>query len=274
MKTAYLYNDGDYTFFKVGREIVKFRTSPYLENYTEIKEYDDGYMVLMAQLSTLAAPVEDYMSIKGVYNELELDTSILSQIDEVIIKCRVPIMNKHTGLLPLRVYHEEDILKLVPTAKVYKVGMLYIDFKNMRGEDLIAVLLADVKTDRGLKWAEAAFPTAYRLALGLFKDMRDGFHDYQVRQGSRAPDAMYHDAEKNVMLPIHLFSVDEYGDKEGVDDTFLFYNTRTTDLCSGVYDPKSENYRLENGDSTTSYGLLFGIYRLIGVVLFDDIGVQ
>lgn len=283
MKTAYLYNDGDYTFFKVGREIVKFRTSPYLENYTEIKEYDDGYMVLMAQLSTLAAPVEDYMSIKGVYNELELDTSILSQIDEVIIKCRVPIMNKHTGLVHLRVYREEDILKLVPIAKVYKDGMLYIDFKNMYGENLIAVLLTDVKlgvkeTDSDsvptFTISEVAFPAAYRKALGLFKGMRDGFYDYQVRQGSKSPDAMYYDAKNNVMLPIHLFSSAEYGDGDEVGNTYLFYNTRTTDVCLGVYDQDSDDYRLENGDHTSSYELIFGVYRIIGVVLSDDIGVQ
>jgi|GEM_PF-572775 len=279
MKTAYLYNEGDYTFFKVGREIVKFRTSPYLENYTEIKEYDDGYMVLMAQLSTLPVPDEDYFDIKGVFNELELDTSVLSQVSEVIIKCKIPIMNNRTSLVCLRAYREEDILKLVPKGLVYKDGMLYIDFKNMSGENLIAVLLTDVdlgvkETDHGpmptFAWSEAAFPAAYRKALSLFKDMRDGFYDYQVKMGSKAPDAMYHDVENNVMLPIHLFSHDEYGGDDEAGNTYLFYNTRTTDLCLGVYDQDSSEYILENEDHTTSYGLMFGIYRMMGVVLVDE----
>lgn len=283
MKTAYLYNDGDYTFFKVGREVVKFRTSPYLENYTEIKEYDDGYMGLMAQLSTLAAPDEDYMDIKGVFEELELDTSILSQVSEVIIKCKVPIMNKHTGLVHLRAYRDDDILKLVPISRVYDGGMLYIDFKNIHGEKLIAVLLTDVdlgvkETEHGpmptFEWSVAAFPAAYRKALGLFKGMRDEFYVYQVKIGSKAPDAMFYDADNDVMLPVHLFSIQEYDRKhEDIEYTYLFYNTRTTDLCLGVYDQDSNKYTLENGDSTTSYGLMFGVYRLIGVVLVDDEGV-
>lgn len=272
MKTAYLYNDGDYTFFKVGQEIVKFRTSPYLEKYVEVKEYADGYLVVDLKLLKSDKVYEDYLDIKGIFNEIELDTSILSQVSEVIIKCKVPIMSKHTGLIPLRAYREEDIQKLVPIGRVYKDGVLYIDFTNMYGEKLITVLLTDVKTNGGLKWAEAAFPTAYKRALGLFNDMRDGFYDYQVRQGSKAPDAMYHDVVKNVMLPIHLFSSDEYG-KEGVGGTYLFYNTRTTDVCLGVYDQDSDDYRLENGDHTSSYGLIFGIYRLIGVVLPDAVGV-
>ena len=276
MKTAYLYNDGDYTFFKVGREVVKFRTSPYLENYTEIKEYDDGYMVLMAQLSTLAAPDEDYMDIKGVFEELELDTSILSQVSEVIIKCKVPIMNKHTGLVHLRAYRDDDILKLVPISRVYDGGMLYIDFKNMHGEKLIAVLLTDAvgvkETEHGpmptFAWSVAAFPAAYRKALGLFKDMRDEFYVYQVKMGSKAPDAMFYDADNDVMLPVHLLTINEHESKD-VGIRYLFYNIRTTDLCLGVYDSSSEKYKLENGDHVNSYGLTFGIYRLIGVVLTD-----
>lgn len=282
MKTAYLCNKDEYTIFKVNREVVKFRTSPYLETYTEIKEYDDGYMVLMAQLSTIPEPDEDYMDIKGVFQELELDTRVLSQITEVIIKCKVPIIKKRTGLVHLRAYHEEDILKLVPKGRVYKDGMLYIDFKNMHGENLVAVLLTDVdlgvkETDHGpmptFAWSEAAFPAAYRKALGLFKDMRDGFYDYQVKMGSKAPDAMYYDVENNVMVPIHLFSYDEYGVGDRVGNTCLFYNIKTTDLCLGIYDQDSNKYTLKNGEHTTSYGLMVGIYRMIGVVLVDDEGV-
>lgn len=94
----------------------------------------------------------------------------------------------------------------------------------------------------------------------------------QVRQGSKSPDAMYHDVENKVMLPIHLFSCAEYGVGDKVGNTYLFYNTRTTDLCLGIYDQDSNKYTLENGEHTTSYGLMFGIYRMMGVVLVDDKG--
>lgn len=189
----------------------------------------------------------------------------------------LPVIKKHTGLVHLRTYREEDILKLVPIGRVYEDEMLYIDFQNMRGEDLIAVLLTDVVgvTEGSIPkstWSYAAFPAAYKKALHLFENMRDGFYDYQTKQGSPVPDAIYPDTENNVMLPIRFFAYAEYEDKEA-GDTYLFYNTRTTNLCLGVYDPGLKEFRLENGDFTSDYGLMFGIYRLIGVVLVDAEGV-
>jgi hypothetical protein len=187
---------------------------------------------------------------------------------------KLPIIKKHTGLIHLRVYSEQDIQKLTPIGRVYDDGMLYID----RGENLIAVLFTDVSLGVGedlipkSTWSYAAFPAAYGKALSLFENMRDGFYDYQIKQGLPVPDAMYHDVENNVMLPIHLFLPDEYENKE-VGDTYLFYNTRTTVVCLGSYDPGSAEFRLNNGDSVSDYGLLFGVYRMMGVVLVEDEGV-
>jgi hypothetical protein len=86
MKTAYLYNDGEFTIFQVGRQVIRFRTSPYLEKYTEIKEYDNGYIVVMSKLSTLDAPEEDYIDMEYIFRKLELDKGVLSEIGEVLLK--------------------------------------------------------------------------------------------------------------------------------------------------------------------------------------------
>ena len=85
-KIAYLSNKDGYTFFQIGNERFRFVTSPYLENYTKIKEYDNGYIVVDSKLSTLDQPQEDYIDMEYILESLGLDTSILKQITEVIIK--------------------------------------------------------------------------------------------------------------------------------------------------------------------------------------------
>ena len=43
--TAYLSNDGEYTFFTFGDRTISFLTSRNLEKYLEIVEWDHGYIV-------------------------------------------------------------------------------------------------------------------------------------------------------------------------------------------------------------------------------------
>ena len=83
---ATLYNKGEYTFFQIGKEIIRFLTTPYLERYINVKEYDNGYMVVESKLKTMDKPQEDYIDMEFIFDELQLDKSILSKIDEVVIK--------------------------------------------------------------------------------------------------------------------------------------------------------------------------------------------
>lgn len=84
-KTAYLSNNGSYSYFKVGKEVVKFITSPYLEKYVKIKEWDKGYLVVDIKLSTKDNIDEDYLDIESIFEEICLDTSVLNEIEEVVI---------------------------------------------------------------------------------------------------------------------------------------------------------------------------------------------
>lgn len=85
MKKAYIYNKDGYTHFKVNNHVIKFYTSPYLEKYIKIKEYDNGYMVVDEKLSTMDKPIEDYIDLEYVFDELGINKDLLKEINEVII---------------------------------------------------------------------------------------------------------------------------------------------------------------------------------------------
>lgn len=88
--TAYLYNKGEYTFFKIDREIIKFATSPYLSSYKRVKEYDNGYIVVDAEYimpddRNKKYIEEDYIDIQYTMNDLGLNDKILGVVKEVKI---------------------------------------------------------------------------------------------------------------------------------------------------------------------------------------------
>ena len=45
---ALLSNNGDMTSFRYGNSNIRFRTPKCLKRYTEVKEWDKGYIVVMA----------------------------------------------------------------------------------------------------------------------------------------------------------------------------------------------------------------------------------
>ena len=46
--TAYLGNDGRYTVFRYGDQRLKFIAPYSLERYMQVKEWDNGYLVVLA----------------------------------------------------------------------------------------------------------------------------------------------------------------------------------------------------------------------------------
>lgn len=87
---AYIYNKGEYTYFRIGHEVVRFATSPYLNRYVRVKEYDNGYIVVDAEFCEpknrkIKHVEEDYLDISYVLKELGLDTRILEKVTEVEI---------------------------------------------------------------------------------------------------------------------------------------------------------------------------------------------
>ena len=51
MDYAILSNDKNYTVFRFGNKVIRFKVPNSLEKYTAVKEWDNGYLVVMAKYS-------------------------------------------------------------------------------------------------------------------------------------------------------------------------------------------------------------------------------
>ena len=71
--TAYLSNEGRYTIFRYGDERLKF-IGPYsLEYYTRIKEWDQGYIVVMTKYAHSSEEIEEYIDLLPILDALHID---------------------------------------------------------------------------------------------------------------------------------------------------------------------------------------------------------
>ena len=82
---AILTNRGEYSIFKFNNQIIRFATSDRLERYTKVKEWDKGYLVVMAKYKEMPE-VEEYIDLIPILNMLYYDTeTFLKPIKEVKI---------------------------------------------------------------------------------------------------------------------------------------------------------------------------------------------
>ncbi len=85
-QTAFLSNKGNYSSFAYGNKEIRFRTSSKLNRYTEVRKWDNGYLVVMADYQTLGL-TEEYIDMTSILNELYFDTKkFLEPIKEVKIR--------------------------------------------------------------------------------------------------------------------------------------------------------------------------------------------
>lgn len=70
---ALLSNRDGFTVFQFGKHTIRFRAPYSLERYTEIKEWDNGYMVVMAKYSHNAELEEDYIDLVPILKDLFFD---------------------------------------------------------------------------------------------------------------------------------------------------------------------------------------------------------
>ena len=81
---AYLSSENNYTVFRYGDNIIRFRAPYSLERYTEIKEWDQGYLVVMAKYLHNEQPEEEYIDIVPILQDLYFDAEeFLSPIQKV-----------------------------------------------------------------------------------------------------------------------------------------------------------------------------------------------
>ena len=86
MNEAVLSNEKNYTKFQFGNHVIRF-VAPYsLEYYTEVKEWNHGYIVAMAKYKQNDRPEEEYIDLIPVLKNLYFDPdTFLAPIKEVSV---------------------------------------------------------------------------------------------------------------------------------------------------------------------------------------------
>lgn len=70
-RKAYLYNAGDYSYFSYGDITITFYTGKNLQQYTAIKEWDAGYLVVTCRnKSNPQTEIEDYIDLVPILENL------------------------------------------------------------------------------------------------------------------------------------------------------------------------------------------------------------
>ena len=81
---AYLSNEKDRIVFRHGGTTIRFRGPYSLEHFTSIKEWDKGYLVVMAKYEHNDEPEEEYIDLVPILKDLEIEPSaFLNSITEV-----------------------------------------------------------------------------------------------------------------------------------------------------------------------------------------------
>lgn len=83
---AILTNDRQYTIFKYKKYTIRFKSPYSLERYTQIKEWDKGYLVVMAKYFHNEKPEEEYIDLIPILENLYFNADdFLKPIEKVRI---------------------------------------------------------------------------------------------------------------------------------------------------------------------------------------------
>ena len=84
LNQALLSSEQDYTIFRYGNYTIRFKAPYSLERYTDVKEWDHGYIVAMAKYKHNEVPEEEYIDLIPVLKDLYFDAdAFLDPIREV-----------------------------------------------------------------------------------------------------------------------------------------------------------------------------------------------
>lgn len=83
---ATLGKDDIFSIFSFGNQKIRFRAPYSLEKYTDIKQWDHGYLVVMAKYRHNADPEEEYIDLVPILEDLYIDSEqFLSPIKGVVL---------------------------------------------------------------------------------------------------------------------------------------------------------------------------------------------
>ena len=84
---ATLSNEKNYTVFQFGNHVIRFIAPYSLERYTAVKEWDNGYLVVMAKYKHNEESEEEYIDLIPILKNLYiLPEDFLKPIKEVKIE--------------------------------------------------------------------------------------------------------------------------------------------------------------------------------------------
>jgi hypothetical protein len=70
---AVLSNKRNYTVFQFGNHVIRFKAPYSLEKYIDVKEWDHGYLVVMAKYSHNDRAEEEYIDLVPILKNLYFD---------------------------------------------------------------------------------------------------------------------------------------------------------------------------------------------------------
>lgn len=70
---ALLSSDEKFTIFSFGNYVIRFKAPYSLEKYTEIKEWDNGYIVVMAKYRHNIRDEEEYIDLVPILKDLYME---------------------------------------------------------------------------------------------------------------------------------------------------------------------------------------------------------
>lgn len=84
---AYLSNTKNYTVFKYGDYVIRFLAPYSLERYTEVKDWDNGYLVVNAKYAHSDETEEEYIDLIPILNNLYFEPEqFLKPIKKVSVR--------------------------------------------------------------------------------------------------------------------------------------------------------------------------------------------
>lgn len=87
MEYATLSNEAGFTVFKFGKHTIRFKAPYSLEYYSSVKEWDHGYLVVMAKYSHNSTDEEEYIDLVPILEDLYFDVDeFLKPIKEVRVE--------------------------------------------------------------------------------------------------------------------------------------------------------------------------------------------
>lgn len=83
---ATLGNRDGFSIFSFGNRTIRFKAPYSLEHYTSVKDWDNGYLVVMAKYRHNPQPEEEYIDLLPILNHLYINAQeFLKPIKEIAI---------------------------------------------------------------------------------------------------------------------------------------------------------------------------------------------